>query len=171
LDSFTHVLGPFRNLSSILKTEYKTINVLSTTLDVVIRPNYPKTTPDHVLVQGTLASGAVASLIYRTIPDPDSAIDGVGIRWLITGEEGEIELCTPIGQWQVAGNGMVLKARLGKGKEVEVIELEETGGDGGNTGRQYEAFLKGEKEKFPDFGDAAETHKLLERIVESAKGT
>jgi predicted dehydrogenase len=168
LDSFTHTLGPFDTLSSILKTEYKTINVLSPTGEVV-SPNRPKTIPDHVLVQGTLSSGAVASLIYRTIPDPDQAIDGVGIRWLITGEEGGIELCTPAGHWQIAGEGMVLKARLGKGKEVEVIEFEETGGEGGNTGRQYEAFLKGEREKFPDFGDAAETHRLLERIVEGAR--
>ncbi|PMD33155.1 putative oxidoreductase [Hyaloscypha variabilis F] len=168
LDSFTHVLGPFRTLSSILKTEYKTTNILSATGEVV-SPNYPKTTPDHVLVQGTLSSGALASLIYRTIPDPDSAIDGVGIRWLITGEEGELELCTPAGHWQTTGDGVVLKARLGKGKEVEVIELEATGGDGGNTSRQYAAFLKGEREKFPDFSDAAETHKLLERIVEVAE--
>ncbi len=169
MDSFTHVLGPFKILSSILKTEYKTINVLSVTGELV-SPNHPKTTPDHVLVQGTLSSGAVVSLTYRTIPDPDQPIDEVGIRWLITGDEGEIELCTPVGQWQVAGDGMVLKARLGKGKEVEIIELEETGGYSGNTGRQYDAFLKEEREKFPDFGDAMETHRLLEKIKKGAKG-
>ena len=169
MDSFTHILGPFDSLSSILKTEYKTTNVLSPTGEVV-SPNHPKTTPGHVLVQGTLTSSALVSLIYRTIPDPDRTIDDVGIRWLITGEEGEIELCTAVGQWQIAGNGMVLKARLGKGKEVQVIELEETGGEGGNTARQYEAFLKGEREKFPDFGDAMDTHKLLARLEEAAKG-
>lgn len=174
IDSFTHVLGPFTSLSSILKTQYKTINIINSTGEVVT-PNYPKNTPDHVFVQGTLSSGALASIAYRVIPDPDRSIDGVGIRWLITGDEGEIELTVPEGQWQLSSEGVKLRARLGKGKEAEAVDFQakgeagSIGGLGANTAREYEAFFKGETDKFPDFKDALQTHKLLDLILEGGK--
>ncbi len=82
---------------------------------------------------------------------------------------------------------VTLKIRL-EGKETEIIEWEKEADElevrevremvypGKNTARLYQAFLEaregkeGEKarEKYPDFGDALATHKLLERIREAA---
>jgi predicted dehydrogenase len=172
LDSFTHVLGPFSTLNSMLKTEYKTIDIIDTVTYDVTTPNHPKTSPDHVLVQGTLTSGAVASMAYYTAPGPK--IDSVGIHWIITGSEGQIEIITPEGQWQLGASGTRLKVVVGKG-EVEVVDLDGNDGEvvksmveiGKNTARVYEAFVSGvkeDKDRFADFRDAVETHKLLDWI-------
>ncbi len=56
--------------------------------------------------------------------------------------------------------------------DFEVQEVRERVYPGKNTARQYQAFIEaregkeGEKarEKYPDFGDALATHRLLERI-------
>jgi hypothetical protein len=93
------VLRPFASLSSVLKTEYDSINIINEKGEV-ITSNYHKTTPNHLLVQGMLSSGALASIAYRTVPDSPTT-DGVGIRWIMTGSDGEIEITTPEIQWQM----------------------------------------------------------------------
>jgi predicted dehydrogenase len=175
LDSFTHVLGPFSSLNSTLKTEYKTIDIMNTKTYEVTVPNHPKTSPDHVLVQGTLASGAVASLAYYTAPGP--RIDSTGVHWIITGSEGQIELITPEGQWQLEAPGTSLKVVAGKGA-VEVVQIDGKDGNvvknllqvGRNTARAYEAFLSGEegRDRFANFGDAVKTHELLDWVKNGA---
>jgi hypothetical protein len=112
----------------------------------VVAANHPKTSPDHVLLQGNLASGAVASIAYYAAPS--SNIDSTGIRWTITGTEGQIKLVTPAGQWQLEAPGTSLKIRVGNG-EVEEVDLDgkdgkavkSVGNIGRNTARSYEAFV------------------------------
>ena len=117
----------------------------------------------------------MASLAYRTVPYA-SAIDGVGMRWLITGTEGEIEVTTVEGQWQMGAPGAKLRRRFGKGGEVVEVEFEgdeveevKQGYPGGNTARTYQAFLEGKGDRFADFEGSVETHRLLDRILEGAK--
>ncbi|KAH8600019.1 hypothetical protein B0O99DRAFT_611578 [Bisporella sp. PMI_857] len=176
LDSFIHVLGDFVQLSSTLKTAYPLTTIVNTEGKVVAE-NYIKTSPDHILVQGTLSSSATASLSYYTAPGP--TIDNTGIRWLITGTEGEIEVTTPEGGWQIRTAGAVLKLREGKG-EVQTIDWQDVKEEpvikglddiSGSVGRSYEAFVGGDEErgKFADFKDAVRTHELLDRIRDAAK--
>jgi hypothetical protein len=143
----------------------------------VVTANHPKTSPDHILVQGTLASGATASIAYYTAPTP--TVDSKGIQWTITGTEGQIQVVTHEGQWQMfEAPAISLKVRSGKG---EVEELDLVGGDGSvvesmgekgrNTARLYEAFVShddGHRDRFPDFEDALKTHELLDWIRKEA---
>jgi len=46
-------------------------------------------------VQGELNSGAVVSVNFRRIPFGLKTVDHTGLRWVITGTEGEVELTTP----------------------------------------------------------------------------
>ena len=174
LDSFTHVLGPFSHLKSTLKTAFPSTKIVTPTGEI-IDTNYPRTAHDHVLVQGTLSSGAVASLIFRTVAG--KTIDSSGIRWLITGTDGEIEVNTTEAQWQMGPPGTVLKARIGKDSDVQAIDLKvkeepeiaERPFPVTNTARLYEAFGIGDGETFPTFEDALQTHRLLDWIREEAK--
>jgi predicted dehydrogenase len=133
--------------------------------------NHPKTAPDHVFVQGILESGALASLSFRTV---NSTIDGVGIRWLISGTEGEIEITTPEMLWQLRVPGWTLKIKKGKGetKDVEFsIPEENYPGSflGINTARLYEAYANQETDKFADFKGGLATHYALQRILRASK--
>lgn len=165
------VLGGFDTLNSILRTDYRTTNIINEQGEV-ITSNYPKTSPDYISIAGTLTSGAAASLTYRTIAG--KSMDGIGTRWIITGTDGEVEITTPEEQWQLTPvNRTVLKARLGKGSETQIVDCGLKGeveavmkrtANAVNTARLYEAFALGEVEKYLDFGRAVELHQLLERI-------
>lgn len=163
-------------MSSTLKTAYPNTAIV-TAEGKVVKENVIRTSPDHILVQGTLSSGALASLSYYTAPA--TTIDNTGIRWLITGTEGEIEVTTPEGQWQMGTSEAVLKLREGKG-EVQTLNWQDVKEDPAlkglddaarGVGRVYEAFLGGqeEKEKVADFKDAVKTHELFDRIRAAAK--
>ncbi|KAE8451058.1 hypothetical protein EG329_004730 [Mollisiaceae sp. DMI_Dod_QoI] len=175
LDSFVHVLGDFKSLKSSLRTDYPTTDIVDAS-GAIITKNHPKTSPDNIQLQGTLESGASVSIAYYTFPGP--AIDGTGIRWMITGTEGQIEITTPEMQWQMGPPGTVLKVRLGREKEVEVVDFENVVGEeqavkkmnfpGVNTARLYQAFVDGKMEVFPDFKDAVKTHRLLDWIRREA---
>ncbi|TVY83515.1 Galactose/lactose metabolism regulatory protein GAL80 [Lachnellula suecica] len=187
LDSFLHVLGPWSEdphyLSAVLDTKYTTTKLVDFATGEV-KGEIPRTAPDHVLVQGKLASDALASISYRTVPT--AQVQEPGIIWTITGTEGEIVVEARQGQWQMLGaQALVVKMRQGKG-EVETIELSEElegnkaveamggvyqaidVGDGGYSGRNvarvYEALVKGDKAKFATFEQALESQRLLERI-------
>lgn len=133
-----------------------------------------RTAPDHIFLHGTLASGAVASIAYRTVPTLQ--VKDVGVHWTITGTEGEVVVKTRPGQWQMMEEGdIVVEMRKGQGG-VERVDL---GGEDGevvqglqggmrNTGRVWEAFVKGEGERYAGFGGAVETQRLVGRIREAA---
>lgn len=172
LDAFTHILGPFSTVKSTLKTRYSTTNVLDSN-GKVVHANYPRTAPDHLVVQGTLANGAVASIAFRTAQAPAS---DRGFYWLITGTEGEIEAETPAPNWQSDQSKMTLKIRRGKSAETEVVELPKPSGvaaevpyPGPNIARVYEAAAVGDESRYATFEGALETHKLLDRILEASK--
>lgn len=54
-------------------------------------------------------------------------VDAVGIRWTVTGTEGQIVLTTPEGQWQMETPGVSLRVKVGK-EAVETVALD--GNDG-----------------------------------------
>jgi predicted dehydrogenase len=164
-----------------MKTEWDKINIVNTE-GKVVRENYLKTAPDQLLLQGTLASGALASISYR-MPS-SSALDDIGIRWLITGTKGQIEVVAPESQWQFDPPGIMLRVKIGdeetrvvdwKGEadRVEVESVRERVFPGRNTARAWEAFAAvriGEdmRERYPDFADGVLVHELLERIKGAA---
>jgi hypothetical protein len=169
-------LGSFEKLSSVLKTEYKTSAIVNIKTGQVETPDYPKSSPDHIFVQGTLSSGALASISYFAAPTP--TIDPVGVRWIISGSKGQIEVVTPPGQWQMDAPGTTLKVKVGE-EQVQVLTFEKNDAEklkdipniAKNTARLYDAFAsssKKGKETVPTFEEAVKTHELLDWIRKEA---
>ena len=171
------MLGDFSSLSSIVKTVNQTIPLAGNN-GKVLDLNYPKTSPDHILVQGILESGALASLTFRS-PIPRT-VDGTGWRWIITGSAGEIEITGPEASWQYGSAGTQLKYRIGGEDTIArdyPLPLDEIGPQinmvafpGVNTAHLYETFAKGDKDRYATFEDALRTQRLLDRILVAAGG-
>ncbi|GKT91178.1 oxidoreductase family protein [Colletotrichum tofieldiae] len=149
LDSFTHVVGDF---------DFDTLSL-------------PKTSPDHILVQGKLQSGVAASLNFRTT---SASVDNIGARWIISGTKGEIEASWGPGlMWQAHDPSKKIKVKLCTGEEREV-ELKRPDAPavanvsdlGLNTALILDAFDKGNSSRFADFESALKNHRLLEEILQ-----
>jgi predicted dehydrogenase len=133
-----------------------------------------KNTPDHVLVQGRLKSGAVASIVYRWC-DLQEAVGNVGVRWIISGTEGELEITTDQGQWQMSPPERKLKLKL-RGKPEEGVDFPVADAEfvrnmenfGQNSGRILNAFAQGDQAVYADFSSATQTHKLLDEILKKS---
>lgn len=133
-----------------------------------------RTVPDHVLVQGTLKSGAPASIVYRP---SQASINDVGLRWIICGTEGEIEVTMADAHWQMNSPGRTLRIRRGR-EAAEDVGFDTSRAEdwtakvphiGGNTALILDAFAKGDRARFADFESSLETHRLLEQILQKAK--
>ncbi|KAI4593151.1 hypothetical protein KJ359_010075 [Pestalotiopsis sp. 9143b] len=176
LDTFVHLLGDFENVQSLLKSQYTTVPIVDTSSGQVINPAYPKSSPDHIFVQGTLLNGAVASISLRKAK---AAAEGIGFRWVITGTDGELVLTAPERHWQfgVHGKSEGWSMKLKKGKESDCQDISLTGLDtspaslveqpGTNTARLYQSFAHGQGLE-ANFESATRTHRLLGRIAKSA---
>ncbi|KAK1970322.1 oxidoreductase family protein [Colletotrichum sublineola] len=172
LDSFTHVVGDFdlESLSSILKIDATQVSLHNADRTKVIDPAYPKSSPDHILVQGKLSNGATASLNFRTT---SVAVDNVSSRWIISGTKGEIEASWGHGlMWQIHDSSKKLQVKLATGENWDVELLKSDGPAiahvpdmGLNTAVILDAFAKGDGSRFADFGSALKTHRLLEEIL------
>ncbi|GAD97179.1 oxidoreductase, putative [Paecilomyces variotii No. 5] len=172
LDSFTQVVGDFKDVQSILQTRYPTIPIFNGE-GKVVNPSHPKSAPDHIFVQGTLENGAGASISFRSVP---AAVDGVGFRWLISGTKGEIEITMPESHWQMGNPGATLKLRVGKDSAAQDVDfstlqdpsISKIPFPGPNTASLYEAFAKGDRESYATFESSLKLHKLLDRIVQAS---
>ncbi|RYP22501.1 hypothetical protein DL767_009035 [Monosporascus sp. MG133] len=170
LDSFVHVLGGFADLSALLKSYRTNVSVVDSNGQVT--QTIHKTAPDHIFVQGTLESGAIASIAHRK---SKSAVDNTGFRWIITGTEGELEVTLPEAPWSTSAPERAIRMKLGGGEvqhidyltEDDVIEAT-VPSNGANVARVYDNFAKGDKRNYATFESALETHRLLDRILRSA---
>lgn len=172
LDAFTHVLGDFSTTNTTLINNHPTVPLLDMTTGQVANPAAPKNTPDHIFLNGRLASGAAASITVRKTTKP---VDELGLRWLISGTKGEIEVTMPEDHIQQAPSGRKIRLRREKG-DVEVFEFEnvqepdhikKTGQVGENTARLYEDIATG-KSGLADFEEATRLHRLLDRMIKES---
>ena len=157
----------------MLKTQYPTVKLLDDA-GTMVDQEYPKSAPDHILVHGSLASRAVASLAYRSV---QTAVDRKGIRWIITGTKGEVEVTTPESAWQMGADGATLHLRRGKTEQVENIDFSLDKAEAAarvpfpatNTALTYDAFATEKTDRFATFESAMKTHRLLETILAMSK--
>lgn len=156
-----------------MKTQHTTTNLVDASYNVV-QPDFVKTAPDHVFVQGTLASGAVAALNFRAA---DNSVDGTSVRWTITGTEGEIEITVPVMTAFQMETSATFKLQNAKG-EIEEVDFKDSTepshissitGVAPNTARSYEAFTKGETGKYASFEDALALQRVLDLILEHSR--
>jgi predicted dehydrogenase len=168
------LLGDFAELSSTLSTQLKTVKLISSKDNSVIDHERPKNSPDHIFINGTLETGAVASLAFRKALRP---VDGVALRWIITGDKGELEFTAPSVFPQLPIPGYELKARVEGDSEVQTPDLETADEPDYvrsqspwaiNTSRLYEDYRNGGK-TFSSFEDALKVRRLLDRIEKASK--
>ncbi|WYZ41368.1 hypothetical protein EsH8_V_000263 [Colletotrichum jinshuiense] len=174
LDSFTYAVGDIDvdSLTSVLTADVTQVPLSSADRSSIVDPVYPKSSPDHILVQGKLQGGATVSIAFRTtIP----LAGDVGARWIITGSKGEIEATWAQGQFQLHSPSKKLKITVAEKGEREV-SLERANQEavanvqptGLNTALILDAFAKGNHSQFADFEAALKNHQLLDVILKKS---
>ena len=167
LAGFFDVLGGIGSLSARLINRRTQTHIIDTGETIA------KTTPDQVLVQGVLESGAAFSIHYR---GGLSRAAGTNLLWEINGTEGDIQVTGASGHAQLE-QLTVLGAR---GEATELTELmppaEAYAGwpdnpVARNVARMYALVARDIREGTrlaPGFGDAVALHDVLEAIERSA---
>ncbi|KAL7809520.1 hypothetical protein V8C26DRAFT_411411 [Trichoderma gracile] len=173
LDGFRYMLEDFSTLQSILDIQYKTVKLVDVASGEVTDPARKKTVPDHILVTGKLESGAVASISFRKAAE---AVDGKGLRWLITGTKGELEITVdgPLFQMGIAKKELrLVENSSGEVREIDFSDeteptyIKDVPPMGRNTARLVEKFLVA-PEEVASFDDGVKLHQLLDRIAKAA---
>ncbi|KAF2102304.1 oxidoreductase [Rhizodiscina lignyota] len=169
MTTFTATLGQVNSLSSLLPVQYPVVDLVDRATNQIIEKDVPKPAPDHVYVQGRLTSGAVFSLTLRG----GQPINGLGCVWNIHGENGDIQVTSPICAIWCGPDGMKIRIKTTDEEEKEVpIEEDECSKLGpwaANIGRLYEEYAKGDKGSYMDFEKALKMHYLLDKVLQSSE--
>ena len=168
IDFVLLVLGElfaFRSQLSIQRPQVPIIGSDGTVLETVATD-----VADHIMLQGTLSSGAPLSVTFRR----GAPFKGTpGFIWLIHGEKGEIS---------ITASGPALQANDDETKiaihefDTEGLEFEDWDrsfkdlpGPARNVAAMYEAFADRERQNYPDFGHAVLRHRHIEEVYRSAE--
>ncbi|KAJ5406057.1 NAD-binding Rossmann fold oxidoreductase family protein [Penicillium sp. CMV-2018d] len=164
LDTVREVLGNFASMQSLLANQCPLVKIIKADSSV-LKENVKKTTPDHIMIQGTLDSGAVFSATVRGGPPFKGS---PGLVWSIYGEKGEIRILGPSAFIELAGTTSfevynfdtddVEQVELKKGAFAEMNPMNR------NLARLYEAIAAGDKSLFCDFEEAVKRHEFIEEI-------
>jgi len=152
LDTMSHVLGEFTDLSAVSAVRRPLIIAEQT------REQIRKTAVDQIAVIGTLASGATASLHLR-----EAVAGGTGFLWEINGTDGTLRITADAALPEIFP--LTVAGARGRSEPVELpvpSELEQTwpalaalaGAPAYNVGRAYAAFATDLQEgtrTVPDF--------------------
>lgn len=172
MGGFSSVVGKFKDFQTVYKTQTKKTVLLDSSFQPS-KTEVPVTSPDTMLVQGVLASGAIANINIRVATHP---IDGITFRWLIAGTGGEIELTTKGQMFQVGLTDVKILLRK-KGEEAATeIKVDDddqeianiTGVGGQSIARAYKAFAEGKTADYATFETGIEVHRMLQRANKEA---
>lgn len=165
IDALCFVAGDFARVSAKVTTQVPQWHETDTDVMVDV------TSPDTILVNGTLESGAVASVHVASIPWA-----GNGLTMEIFGRNGTLKL-TSGGSTNVGS--VKLEGAQGSNDLVEIdipahhtyVSEEMPTGPPFNVGQMYDQFgkgIQGEDSSYPDFDRAVELHVLLDAIRQSS---
>ena len=159
------VLGEFADLSTRMVTRRKTVRVADTGETI------PVTSPDQVLVHGTLASGAAFSIHYR-----GGMSRGTNLLWEINGTEGDIQVTGANGHAQLVQ--LSIHGAWGDATEMTPLTPPPAVYEGWpddavvrNVARIYALVaqdIRTGSRSAPSFRDAATLHETIEAIEISA---
>jgi predicted dehydrogenase len=166
LDSVLYCLGDVTDLSALLATQRKEVNITDT------GETRPVTASDQIIVSGRLKSGAVASFHMR-----GGLSRATNMLWEVNGTEGDL-LVTADEPWLHYGR---LHLKIGQGaatglEDVPVsdhtagVPAQLRGGPAFNVACHYAQFARDILEGTnlcADFDDAVRRHQLLEEIEKS----
>lgn len=172
LDAFLTVLGPFATFAARLAAPHGEVRFSDTGARV------PIAAPTQMVLAGTLASGATASLHVK----PDVRTPS-GIRFEINGTRGDLLIATrpPIGQTPVGIQraDLALDAAVEGGSGFVPIAVPEDmpdlpAGAPRHTGRLLRLFaasMRGRVRVEPSFATAVDRHRLIEAIFRASLPT
>jgi predicted dehydrogenase len=131
----------------------------------VAKKNAKKTNPDHVMIQGSLKSGAVLSAMIRGgAPFKGSP----GLEWSIYGERGEIRITGPSAFIEIVGTNSIQLHDFATDEIVEIAlkngAFAEMGPINRNLASVYEAIAAGDKTILCDFERAVKRHQFIEEV-------
>ncbi|MDW6004216.1 Gfo/Idh/MocA family protein [Vibrio mangrovi] len=159
------VLGEFGSLDARFISQFDAVTVTDT------GETRPKTVPDQILVQGTLASGAALSVHYR-----GGVSRGTNLLWEINGTEGDIQVTGGLGHAQMIQ--LTVKGAKGAQKELELLMPAEDDYQGWpesatvrNVARMYTRLyqdIETGSRLAPNFEDAVSLHEIIDTIEQSA---
>jgi predicted dehydrogenase len=173
LDSLCYCLGEFREVSGIMATQHKKVEIVGTgeILDV--------TTPDQVLVSGVLKNGALVSVHIKS----DMA-SPTGVLFEVNGMVGDIVVASrkPVGIAPVGIQRAELTLQIARGRKKEFIDApvsdeftkvpaEVPPGPPFYTAQLYARLadaLSGGAPASPSFSDAVRCHRLLDAIQKAS---
>lgn len=165
LDALCRALGEFREVSATIATQRPQ------TLVEGGRP-FVMSSPDQVVVQGVLASGAIASVHLR-----GGTARGEVFLWEIHGDEGDL-IVTANNYVQYDEDGLMLKGGRGTNSKISPMPVPPDyraqvvpPGRPGNLARMYaqmrESITIG-RPMIPGFDDAVSRHRMLDSIEAAA---
>jgi predicted dehydrogenase len=165
LAGMREVLGEFGDLSARMVQRRKTALVVETGETI------PATSPDQVLVHGTLKSGAAVSIHYR-----GNTSRGTNLLWEINGTEGDIQVTGASGHGQMVP--LSISGANGDAKGLSRLMPPATAYEcwpdnpvAGNVARVYALVaedIRSGTRSAPSFRDAVALHETLDTIERSA---
>ncbi|RXW21133.1 hypothetical protein EST38_g4724 [Candolleomyces aberdarensis] len=163
LETLTHILGPFTSVSATGATHYPISTIVSAPgVPVPGEAPRPSIFPDHISIAGTLASGILANVVWRsgmkTVPGRRTLL------WEIDGEEGSIrmESFNAMGAFMATFEDPDLYLN---GEKVEVEGVEQ--GAIGRLGNAWMEFAKGPEGNHATIDDAVKLKVLLNTIAKA----
>ena len=166
LDTLAFVLGEFSELSAWVRTQHSPLRLTDTGEEVSV------TSPDHVLVQGVLENGALASVYVASVPGYVT-----GGRLEIYGTEGTILVTSP----ESLHRGVVTVRGSQNGRAPEELTVPDhyrwvpAGVPEAaplNVAQLYRLFsgaIREGKTGYPDFQDAATRYRLLDAVTRASE--
>ena len=167
LAGMREVLGEFGALSARMFTRRTTTHVVDTGETI------PVTSPDQVLVQGALKSGAAVAIHYR-----GGVSRGTNLLWEINGTEGDIQVTGANGHGQMVQ--LSIRGANGDARELAPLPLPASAHEGvpdvlfaRNVARIYARVaqdIRSNTRSAPSFRDAVALHETIDAIERSAAG-
>lgn len=161
--------GRFASLSAHIKTSLRDLEVMGTGAPLV------RTSADQVLVSGELDNGVMASVRLSGASSP-----GTGIRLEISGDKGDLVVTAAPGARGIQMSDLRLQRTTGMGEFEDVATPEGyfgvpeslRTGPPLNVARAWLTMadaIEGDGKVSPDFVEAVDHHRLLDRIEAQAK--
>jgi predicted dehydrogenase len=172
-DSVLYALGGLEDASALLTTRWPETKLLKA--DLSFDRTIKRETPDHIMLQGILASNNAPITI--AVRSGKGFKDTPNLTWRIFGTKGEIRL-TSMASLNLGIGGDKIELYDHEKDTVEVVDVQypevvkDLSPFAKHVGLMYELFAKGGSvnDGFVDFEQAVEMHQILDQMEKSSKG-
>jgi predicted dehydrogenase len=166
LDAVTHVLGELTEVSATAAIRLPRVRAVDGD------QTYEKTTPDQLVIAGSLESGAVLSAHYR-----GGLSRGTKLLWEINGTHGDLQLT---GDHQLQVSELTLSGAHGDDEGLASLEVparyrrahSSLSNRAANVAESYvrvEEDLRTGSRTAPSFDDAVTRHRMVHAVLEAAR--